>query len=81
MIEQKTIDELFSYADLDGTEWGGAMINLINLYRTGGSVLNFELLQKIEDEMRSQLAAIKGQCIIVEETETITRKVKRLEDL
>lgn len=75
-----TLKDLQEYAELDGTEWGEAMTLVCQLYGYEGYI-NDKLFKQLEKEIKSQLAAISQQFIIVEDTETITRKFKRLEQL
>jgi hypothetical protein len=73
-----TAKDLQEYAELDGTEWGEAMTLLCQLQRYEGYI-NDKLFKQVQKEIKSQLAAISQQFIIVEDTETFTRKFKRLE--
>ena len=72
--------KLIEFAELDGSEWGEMILEIDRLwsYRSHMSV---GLTKAMESEMRAQWKWAKNNLTIVSETETITRPVRRLEQL
>ena len=77
-MKKTECDELKSYAVLDGTEWGEAMMALCHLSYYS-YLLSESLAKEISTEIKEQLAYVKAHTTIVEETETHTSTYKLLE--
>jgi hypothetical protein len=71
-------DDLKSYAILDGTEWGEAMMALCHLSYYS-HLLSQELSSALQKEISDNLAYVKANATIVESLETHTTKYKSLE--
>lgn len=72
------IEELRTYAELDGTEWG-EMLDLCERLWGYSSIMSSELVTALENEMKAALEYAREELEIVETVETFTRKTKRLE--
>ena len=80
MTKKKIYDilsELDDAINLDGSEWGETMALQVQLYQS--SLISEKLAAALEKEIRSQYKAFKEYAIIVEEIETRTTTVRRLE--
>lgn len=69
---------LAEYADLDGTEWG-EMIHALETMHTYSDYISEEMYNALKAEIESNYQWALDNCKIVEEVETYTRTVRRLE--
>jgi hypothetical protein len=72
------VEELESYAVLDGTEWGETMLLLCQL-SSYSSYISKELSNALHREVTENLAYAKENCKVITETETYTKTSSRLE--
>lgn len=79
MIDYKRIEFLEECAKLDGTEWGEAMLSLIDLRRSSHGVLGDKLMDAMEEELLAQIEWAEENCTIVERTEMREIIVRDLE--
>ncbi len=77
-MKKDTCEELKSFAILDGTEWGEAMMALCHLNHYG-YLLSTELANSIKKEIADHLAYVKTHATVITETETHTSTYKSLE--
>jgi hypothetical protein len=71
-------DDLKSYAILDGSEWGEAMMALCHLSYYS-YLMSEELSVALQKEISDNLAYVKANATIVESSETHTTNYKTLE--
>lgn len=71
-------EELKSYALLEGSEWGEAMLALCHL-KYYSHLLNDSLSKELDKEIKDQLEYVRRHAKVVEETETHTSVIKSLE--
>jgi hypothetical protein len=70
-------EELAKYAHLDDTELGEFLADLIRLSRWK-TFLSEQAATAIHAEMHNQLAYLREECQVIEEEQTVTRKLKYL---
>lgn len=75
----KQAGELEEYAKLDDSEWGEAMMALCQLGSGRIVMLSEEFYDAVAKEIADNLEYVREHTEIVEEDETITRKIKQLE--
>lgn len=78
MTKKSICEDLKSYAILDGTEWGEAMMALCHLHHYT-PYISESMVEAINKEISENLEYAKTHATIVEESETHTTKYKSLE--
>lgn len=69
-IEYKRLEFLRKCAELDGTEWGEVVFNLLQLYEGNHGLISPKLDAALEEEVLGQLEWAEESCRIVTKTET-----------
>jgi hypothetical protein len=77
-MKKDACEELKSFAVLDGTEWGEAMLALCHLNHYS-YLLSPELKNSVEREIDEHLQYVKTHATVITETETHTSTYKSLE--
>lgn len=73
------MNSLREYAELDGSEWGEMLMLCEQLWKYR-FIMSDGLVQALEQEMRDQLEYAEEELEIVEETETYTHTIRRLQE-
>lgn len=78
MDKNVTFNSLEEYAELDGTEWGEAMMLLCSL-QGHRAYLSTELLIALQQEIDTNLANVKENATVTTTTEYYSHQVKHLD--
>jgi len=79
MTPYEKLEELMTFAELDGTEWGEMLQSLNALYRCR-SMISSELATAIDAEIESNHEWAVNNLEIITEVEMVPRTTRRLEE-
>lgn len=80
-ISYKRREFLRKCAELDGTEWGEVVLDLLRLYENNHGLISPELDSLLETEVMGQIEWAEENCKIVTKTETREVTFEELEVL